>query len=326
MEALVAPPHGASLAGHPVLVTGATGVVGSALCAELLRAGAEVVALRRGERPRSALALDGTEARCTVIEGDVCDEPLLTATLREHGCAAAFHLAAQPLTRGAAGSPRTTFEVNVAGTWTLLESCRAAGVDRIVVASSGAVYGAAPAPHDEATPLLASEPYAASKAAADLAALAYAQAFGLGVATARLANVYGPGDLNESRLIPAAIAAALAGRAPVLRSPAGTRRDLLHADDAARALLAIADLLAAGHGAGEAFNAGTGEPRTTLEVARLVCALAGTGAEPEQRGAGEPDGRWLDASRLRAATGWAPRVTLEEGLRRTIAWSREHPA
>lgn len=323
MEALVAPPFGRSLAGEAVLVTGAYGVVGAALCEALLEAAAGVVVLRRAARPRSALVLGGAEARCAVVEGDVCDEALLTAALREHRCAAAFHLAAQAVT---GGSPRPTFEVNVAGTWTVLEACRAAGVPRVVVASTGAVYGAAPPPHTEATALLATEPYAASKAAADLAALAYAGSFGMEVATARLANVYGPGDGHGSRLIPSSIAAALAGRAPVLRAPGDATRDLLFAADAARALLAIADLLAAGHGAGQPFNAGTGEARAIADVARMVCALAGVDAEPEVTPATAAEHRALDASRLRAATGWAPQVPLEEGLARTIAWQRERAA
>ena len=323
MEALVAPPFGRSLAGVSVLVTGAYGVVGAALCSALLDAGAGVVALRRGARPRSALVLGGAEARCAIVEGDVRDEALLTTALREHGCAAAVHLAAQAVV---GGSPRPTFEVNVAGTWTVLEACRAAGVDRVVVASTGAVYGAAPPPHTEATALLATEPYAASKAAADLAALAYAAAFGLQVATARLANVYGPGDANRSRLVPSAIEAALAGRAPVLRSPGTATRDLLFAGDAAHALLAIADLLGAGRGAGEAFNAGTGTPRTIADITRSICALAGVDAEPASAVSAGAEHRHLDASRLRTATGWTPQVPLEDGLRRTIDWYREHPA
>jgi CDP-glucose 4,6-dehydratase len=326
VEALVAAPFGRSLAGSAVLVTGASGVVGSALCAALLDGGATVVALGRADRPGSAFAGGGTAARCMTVIGDIRDEDLLTAVLREHDCRAAFHLAAQPLAGADGGSPRPTFEVNVAGTWSLLEACRAAGTERIVVASTGAVYGAAPTPHSEATALLATEPYAASKAAADLAALAYAPAFGMQVATARLANVYGPGDVNRSRLIPSVVAAALAGRAPVLRAPAGTSRDLLFADDAAQALLAVGDLLAAGEGAGQPFNVGTGEPRAIGEVAGLVCRLAGADVEPEERGTGVPDDRRLDTARLRAATGWTPRVSLEDGLRRTIAWQREHPA
>lgn len=322
MEALVAPPFGRSLAGRTVLVTGASGIVGAALCSALLDAGAAVVALGRGGRHAGGGSAEG----CTWIAGDIRDEALLTAMLREHGCEAAFHLAAQSLAGPGGGSPRPTFEVNVAGTWTLLEACRAAGTERIVVASTGAVYGAAPTPHGEATALLATEPYAASKAAADLAALAYAPAFGMQVATARLANVYGPGDANLSRLVPSAVAAALAGRAPVLRAPAATSRDLLFADDAAQGLLAIADLLAAGEGAGRPFNVGSGESRTLGEVARLICAIAGVAVEPEQRGTGSPDHRRLDAARLRAATGWVPQVSLEDGLRRTIEWQREHAA
>ena len=97
---------------------------------------------------------------------------------------------------------------------------------------------------------------------------------------------------------------------------------------AVEAYLAICGLLDQGGGAGEAFNAGAGEPRSVLEVVELICELAGTGVAPDVRasatGAGEIDRQWVDGAKLRAAAGWEPAVALEDGLRRTIAWYREY--
>jgi CDP-glucose 4,6-dehydratase len=195
-------------------------------------------------------------------------------------------------------------------------------VQRVVVASSGKVYGpdAAP-PYREEMALGAREPYDVSKACADMVARSYWQAFGLPVAVVRFTNVYGPDDRNQSRLVPAMIAAVLAGRPPVIRSDGGVQRDFLYVSDAVDACLAIADGLDAGWARGEALNAGAGEPRTVLEVAELVVSLAGGDAAPEVIGGPTTGARreWVDTEKLRTLSGWAPRVGFEEGLRRTVA-------
>jgi CDP-glucose 4,6-dehydratase len=126
--------------------------------------------------------------------------------------------------------------------------------------------------------------------------------------------------------VPEAVAAALAGRAPVIRSDGSPQRDFLYVEDAAAAYLAIADALP--DAGGEAFNAGGDEPHAVGEVVRLVCRLAGTDVAPDIRGKGTPDGeidrQYVDSAKLRALTGWSPQVGLEEGLRRTIDWYRRH--
>jgi len=123
----------------------------------------------------------------------------------------------------------------------------------------------------------------------------------------------------------------LDGRPPAIRSDGSPERDFLHVDDAVAAYLAIAAALeGAGEGAGgEAFNAGGERPHAVREVVDLIAELAGSGVEPEYRGAGTPSGeidrQYVDSTKLREATGWAPRVGLREGLERTLAWYREHP-
>jgi CDP-glucose 4,6-dehydratase len=168
-----------------------------------------------------------------------------------------------------------------------------------------------------------------SKAAADLIARSYWATFALPVAVTRCANLYGGGDLNRSRLVPEAIGAALAGRSPVVRSDGSPERDFLYVEDAAAAYLALWRALLAGQGTGEAFNAGAGEPRRVADVVALICRLAGSQVTPEIHGQGVPHGeidrQWVDATKLRELTGWRPTVTLEEGLRRSIEWYREHP-
>jgi CDP-glucose 4,6-dehydratase len=254
---------------------------------------------------------------------------LIERALGEYEVESVFHLAAQTIVGVANAAPAATFETNVRGTWTLLEACRRLGVSRVVVASSDKAYGIHDElPYREELALQPRFPYDVSKAAADLIARSYWHTFGLPVAVTRLANIYGGGDLNLSRLVPEVALAAIEGRAPVIRSDGSPARDFLYVEDAVEAYLAIWSMLEDGRAAGEAFNAGGDRPHSVIEVAQLVCRLAGTGVQPDVRGTGTPPGeitsQWVDSAKLRTMSGWEPRVTLEDGLRRTLDWYRAY--
>jgi CDP-glucose 4,6-dehydratase len=314
-------------------VTGAYGLLGSWLVPALVARGDRVTVLQRDRAPRSALLLDGVADAVDVVHGDLNEPGLMARALGEHEVDTVFHLAAQTIVGTANRSPLATFESNVRGTWTLLEACRLHGVARVVVAASDKAYGAsATLPYREDMPLKPRYPYDVSKAATDLIARSYWHTFGLPVAVTRFANLYGGGDLNRSRLIPEAIGAALAGRAPVIRSDGTPERDFLYVEDAVDAYLRLADALDGedGRARGEAFNAGGGRPHAVRDVVARICALAGADVTPDVRGAGTPEGeidrQYVDATKLRALTGWEPRVGLDEGLCRTIDWYRAHPS
>ncbi len=271
------------------------------------------------------------ERHTAVVHGDISTEGLVARTLAEYEIDSVFHLAAQTIVPTANRSPISTFETNIRGTWQLLEACRHHGPERVVVASSDKAYGPhAELPYREDFALQPRFPYDVSKAATDLLARSYWHTWGLPVAVTRFANLFGGGDFNRSRLVPEAVQAALAGRAPVVRSDGSPERDFLYVDDAVAAYLAIWDALGREDdgAAGEAFNAGGGRSHRVLDVVELICQLAGTGVTPDVRGAGTPAGeidrQWVDYGKLHALTGWQPAVTLEEGLRRTIEWYREH--
>jgi CDP-glucose 4,6-dehydratase len=312
-------------------VTGAYGMLGGWLTKALLERGDAVTVLKRDDTPGTFLEAEDLERHCTVVHGDITDADLIARAIAEHEVDTVFHLAAQTIVGTASRAPLSTWETNIRGTYLLLEACRTQGVQRTVVASSDKAYGAHDElPYREDFPLRPTFPYDVSKAAADLIARSYWHTYGLPVAVTRFANLYGGGDRNPSRLIPEAIAAALAGRAPVIRSDGSPERDFLYAEDAAAAYLAIADALDAGPARGEALNAGGDAPHAVRDVVALVCRLAGADVEPDVRGAGTPDGeidrQFVDSSRLRELTGWRPRTTLEDGLGRTIAWYRAHPS
>lgn len=318
-----------TLRGRSVFVTGAYGLLGSWLVKRLIAEGARTTVLKRDSVPGSALELEGTERHVNVVHGDICDGPLIERALGEYEADTVFHLAAQTIVGIANTAPLSTFETNIRGTWTLLEACRHLRVARVVVAASDKAYGIHDQlPYREDFALTPRYPYDVSKAATDMIARSYWHTFELPVAVTRFANLYGGGDLNLSRLVPEAAMAAIEGRRPVIRSDGTLQRDFLYVEDAVDAYLAIARLLDERRGGGEAFNAGGDQPHSVLEVVALMCQVAETGVEPDVRGTGTPAGeisrQWVDSTKLRTMSGWAPRVSLEEGLRRTIDWYRRY--
>ena len=314
------------------LVTGGRGFVGGWLARTLLARGDKVVSFdrRRPDNRPSTIGMLGIEGELVQIEGELVDESAVASALGQHSVDTVFHLAAETIVGTVAASPARGFDSNVRGTWIVLEACRRQGVERVLVASSDKAYGAHDElPYREDLPLRPSAPYEASKAAADLIARSYWPSYGLPVAVTRFANVYGGGDLNFSRLIPEAVSASIQGRAPVLRSDGSPERDFLYVEDAAAAYLAIADGLHRDEVRGEAFNAGGGRAHRVGDVVAAIARLADTGVEPRILGEGSPAGeidrQYVDPTKLRELLGWSPAVELEEGLRRTIDWYREHP-
>ncbi len=312
------------------LVTGAKGFAGSWLAKALLDSGAQVTSLDRGGREPSGLELLGIAGEVRDVTGDLRDGDLVLSLLREDSIDTIFHLAAQAIVGDANASPIPTFEANIQGTWVVLEACRQAGVEGVVVASSDKAYGSHDElPYTEDSALQPTYPYDVSKAATDLIARSYWHTHRLPVAVTRMANIYGGNDRNFSRLIPETVTAVLDGRRPVIRSDGSPERDFLYVEDAASAYLAIAEALAAGRAGGEAFNAGWGRPHAVREIVETICELGPGEIEADYRGAGNPSGeierQYLDSAKIRAEIGWEPSVDLREGLGRTLQWYRAHP-
>jgi CDP-glucose 4,6-dehydratase len=317
---------------HPLraLVSGGRGFAASWLAKALLDAGSEVTSLDREGATPSGLELHGIAGEVNDVVGDLRDVDLVLNLLREARIDAVFHLAAQAIVGDANTSPVPTFQTNIEGTWVLLEACRQAGIERVVVASSDKAYGPhEKLPYTEDSSLEPTFPYDVSKAAADLVARSYWHTFGLPVAVTRFANLYGGGDRSFSRLIPETVTAVLDGRRPVIRSDGSPERDFLYVEDAAHAYLAIADALGAGRAGGEAYNAGWGRAHPVREVVELICELGPGEVEPDYRGSGVPSGeidrQYLDSSKIREEFGWEPEVELREGLERTLDWYAAHP-
>ena len=316
-------------ADRSVLITGATGMVGSALCRRLVDEGARVVGLISDADPSSELVRSGTVRSMVVMSGRLERYDDVERAINNTEVDTVIHLGAQPIVGAAARAPRHTFESNVQGTWNVLDACRAVGgrVKRIVVASSDKAYGASTVlPYVEDMPLAGVQPYEVSKSCTDLIALSYAKTFDLPITVARCGNIYGPGDLNWNRIIPGTFRWLIRGEQPVIRSDGTLIRDYLYVDDVVDAYLMLADASADG-AAGEAFNFSDETPMSVLDIFRAACAAAGTpDCEPRVLGeaSDEIPSQFLDASKARAQLGWSANVRLEDGLYRTFEWYREY--
>ena len=315
--------------GRRVLVTGATGIVGSWLVRRLLSLDAAVVALIYDADPQSELIRSGDIQRTTVVNGSLEDYGAVERAVNVQEPDTVIHLGAQTLVGPANRNPLPTFEANIRGTYHLLEACRVHRdlVQSVVVASSDKAYGEADVlPYTEETPLVGRHPYDVSKSCADLLAGAYAHTYGLPVAIARCGNIYGGGDLNWSRIVPGTIRSLLRDERPILRSDGTFTRDYIYVGDVVDAYLRLAESGGEEGVAGQAFNFSYGQPLTVMEITRAVQRVMDReDVEPVilNRAHGEIRDQHLDFGKARSRLGWTGRFSLDEGLVETVAWYRE---
>ncbi len=314
-----------------VLVTGATGIVGSWLCAELVRRGAHAVAFVLDDDPLTMFYAEGTVRRCAVVRGNLNRYEDCARAINAHDVEVVFHLGAQTLVGTALRDPLETFESNVRGTYNLLEAARRMGdlVKAVVVASSDKAYGDSPElPYFEDMPLAGRHPYDVSKSCTDLLASCYFATYGLPVTIARCGNIFGGGDLNWSRIVPGTIRSLLLGERPVLRSDGTNVRDYIYVKDIVAAYLTLAENAERLEIKGEAFNFSLESRVNVIEIVRTICELMEAPFDPVIRGDArhEIKDQTLSSVKAHALLGWQPAWTMEQGLRETIHWYRAHLA
>jgi CDP-glucose 4,6-dehydratase len=313
--------------GRHVFVTGCTGFLGWCLTEELAAQGAFVVGLVRDDVPRSQFHIRRLSDRVDVVRGSVEQYDLIERALNEYEIDTVFHLAAQAIVGVANRNPLSTFETNIKGTWVLLEACRRSPqLSRVVVASSDKAYGRHNSlPYREDFALQGQHPYDVSKSCADLIALSYHNTYKTPVCVTRSANLFGPGDMNFSRIIPGTIRSVLEGARPIIRSDGSPVRDYVYVKDIVNAYMVLAERMDDSSIHGQAFNFGTGEPVAALDLTRRILRLAGRpDLEPvvQKMGGGEIQAQYLSSGRANEVLGWFPGAGLDQRLTETIDWYR----
>jgi len=308
-----------------VLVTGATGLLGSHLTKELLKRGIEVFVLVKEIDPQSIFEEQNMNKEVTIIDGILEDIGALERAIIDTNVDTVFHLAAQALVEEGVRDPLGTFEANIRGTYNLLEVCRQnPSVQRIVAASSDKAYGTSPTlPYTEDMPLRGEHPYDVSKSCMDLLCQAYAHTYNLPLCVVRCGNIYGPGDVHFSRLIPGTIQSVVNGERPEIRSDGTFVRDYLYVEDVVNGYLRVAEAMDRTDVRGQVFNLGPNTPLTVIEVVEMILTVMGKkdlGFTIQNRVKDEIHDQYLSGVKAEKLLGWKPRHTLEEGLKKTIPW------
>ncbi len=309
-----------------VLVTGATGLLGSHLTKALLDRGDEVVALIQDMHPDSVFAQEQFDTKVIMMQGNLEDFATLERAIGIYGIDTVFHLGAQTLVTEGVRSPLSTFETNIRGTYNLLEACRLHGalVKRIVCASSDKAYGTSPKlPYTEDMPLRGQHPYDVSKSCMDLISQAYAHTYKMPICVLRCGNIYGPGDTNWSRLIPATIRSVVRGESPIIRSDGTYVRDYLFVEDIVDGYLRIADAMDKNDVRGQTFNLGPNAPINVMDVVTMILSLMdakGVKCKILNEAKNEIHDQYLSGEKMKRTVQWEAKHTLQEGLKKTIPW------
>jgi CDP-glucose 4,6-dehydratase len=309
-----------------VLVTGATGLVGSWLVSHLLGKGAQVTALVLDNDPNSQLVRSGDYNRISVVNGDLRNYKDVSRAVFTNECTDIFHLGAQTIVGTALRDPISTFESNIQGTWNVMEAARQSnrGVKSVVVASSDKAYGYSDQlPYLENFPLHGDGPYDVSKSCTDLIAQSYGSTYGVPITIARCGNIYGGGDLNWSRIIPGTIRDLLSNKRPVLRSDGTFVRDYVHVDDIVSAYLRLSEVSQSKNLNGEAFNFSTDDPLSVLDLYREISmTVSGRYVEPEIQNTAKSEikDQHLNSAKALSILDWRSSVTLQSGLEKTLIW------
>ena len=306
-----------------ILITGAAGFIGANLCRELARRPdvEEIVGLddlSTGDPGN----LSGIET--DLVIGSVTDQELVQQLVDRVD--AVVHLAARPSVPRSLLDPMASHEANATGTLRVLEACRRRSA-YVIVASSSSVYGSVNAPRkheDLATRPLS--PYAASKLATEAYLLAYQAAFGLPGLALRFFNVYGPlqaAGHAYAAVIPTFVDAALHGEPLVIHGDGQQVRDFTFVG---AVVSVLADAVLGGVASPEPVNLAFGTRTTVTDLARRVAAAVGVAADVryDPPRAGDVRDSQAESNRLRALFPGAAPTDLNEGLKRTVAWFREH--
>ena len=323
-----------------VFITGVAGFVGSNLAKNLIKSGANVIGLTQNKKKHSLLYLEEIDKKIDLIFGDITNMELLNNIFIKYNIEICFHLAAQVEVGLAAKNPYLTWETNVRGTYTLLEVIRKnkKKIKSIIIASSDKAYGEYPPkslPYKEDYELKANFPYDTSKACADIIAKSYSsKLFKLPIVITRFANIYGPGQLNFTAIIPDAIRSCLLNKKFLMRSNGEAIRDFIYIDD----IIDLYKLLSKNlylnpkKFKGEVFNAGTNIKHKIKDIVKKIFIHTKKQNElkiiyrkiKNNKLNGELSIQFMDYEKLNNYLGWKPKYKFSEVLPELIKWYQKY--
>jgi CDP-glucose 4,6-dehydratase len=308
-----------------VLITGVNGFVASNIAKRLNKNGANVVGLLKNISALSNLDELGISDKINVTFGDITDYHTLRGTVNKYEINVVYHLAAVSTVRICSRDPMVAFRTNVEGTWNVLEACKEAKtIQAVVVASTDKCYGVPEKlPYKEGDVLNGLATYDATKACTDIVARSYAYNYSMPISVTRCCNIYGPGDLNLSRIIPNTVRRMVRDEPAMLWSDSAEMiREFIYIDDVVDAYLAVAENIDKTRG--EAYNVGTMEylPVEDFVNKMYECIGRTPRIEIKQRESEfkEIPEQFLDCSKITKDTGWTHKYMLSDGLKKTVDW------
>ena len=323
-----------------IFITGIAGFVGSNLAKNLEKCGANVIGITKSKRKDSLLYYEKIDKKINLIFGDITNKELLKSVFLKYKIEICFHLAAQVEVGSAKKYPYLTWETNVRGTYTLLEVIREykSEIKAVVVASSDKAYGHYPKnklPYKENYELKAEYPYDTSKACADMIAKTYAaKLFKLPILITRFANIYGPGQLNFTALIPDAIKSCISKNKFIIRSNGESIRDFVYIDDIIDLYKLLAENLYKNPKkfSGEVFNAGTNIRHKIKDIIKEIFTYGKKNKELKEilkkmhknKTSGELVAQYMDYEKLNTYLGWKPKFKFSNTLPDLFSWYKKY--
>lgn len=297
-----------------ILITGGAGFIGVNLCAHLAAHGGYNVTVMDNETLGDRQHLEGLGAR--FVSGDIRDTDMLDQTVV--GQDVVVHLAADTRVMDSIENPDYNFDVNVIGSFRLLQACRKHGVGRIIAASTGgAILGEAPAPVHEGMVAHPLAPYGASKLAMEGYLSAFSGAYGVKGCALRFSNIYGERSYHKGSVVAHFYKQVLAGKPLTVYGDGTQARDFLYIGDLVEVIRSAMDSDAAG-----VFQLGSGQPTTVNELLEVIRDVTGKNPEVhyEDFRAGELHTTWCDITKAREGLGFDPKTSLQEGMTQTWEW------
>lgn len=303
------------------LVTGGTGLVGSHVVERLLGLNAQVFVVDLQVLSKSYFDLKKFSDKCPVFIQDVRDAVKIKEIVDQNRIEYIFHLAAQPIVGEAFLHPMLTLDTNIMGTVSVLEAAKEnKNIKAVVVASSDKAYGKHSYNVTEDQPLSGDHPYDVSKSAADLISMAYFHTYNLPVTVSRFGNIFGPGDLNFSRIVPGVMDSIINNKNLEIRSDGTFVRDYVYVKDVADGYVVLAEQI--GKTAGQAFNFSSGHNLSVLKIIEDIEKVIGKKLKYRVVNSqqNEIPRQSLNYEKVRKTLDWKPKFTFEQGIKETFEW------